>query len=214
MFFARWSQGGPWNSNGIDGTTRWLRRVWTLVLSDEKLGRPTGDILKALRNKVHSTLKSITDDFENFEFNTIISSLMELYNEMNNAYQNGAYGTAEWQEAIDMYLKMLAPVVPHMSEELWHRLGNTESIHLQKWPKVDESALIQDSITLIVQVNGKLRDRIEVSTDIGEDEAKKLPYPAKMLKGSWKAENQRRLSMSKENWLISSYNQKDWHKIS
>ena len=130
--------------------------------------------LRNLRRKVHQTLKAITYDYEHFEFNTIISSLMELLNEMNKAKANGAYGSAEWQEAIDIYLRMMAPVCPHISEELWSRLGKPYSIHQQCWPKVDEEAAKDDEITLVVQVNGKLRDRLTVSPIISDEEAKAL----------------------------------------
>ena len=172
-FYARWELGAPWNSSGIEGTSRWLRRVWSTVLEEEG-GKPDASTLRNLRRKVHQTLKAITYDYEHFEFNTIISSLMELLNEMNKAKANGAYGSAEWQEAIYIYLRMMAPVCPHISEELWSRLGKPYSIHQQSWPKVDEEAAKDDEITLVVQVNGKLRDRLTVSPIISDEEAKAL----------------------------------------
>ena len=125
-----------------------------------------------LRRKVHQTLKSVTRDFETFEFNTIISSLMELMNEMVRAKQAGAYGSLVWNEAVELYLKMLAPIAPHITEEIWSLLGKPYSIHTQAWPKVDEAAAALDELTLVVQVNGKLRDRITVPVDISEAEAK------------------------------------------
>ena len=141
---------------------------------EEEGGKPDASTLRNLRRKVHQTLKAITYDYEHFGFNTIISSLMELLNEMNKAKANGAYGSAEWQEAIDIYLRMMAPVCPHISEELWSRLGKPYSIHQQSWPKVDEEAAKDDEITLVVQVNGKLRDRLTVSPIISDEEAKAL----------------------------------------
>ena len=173
MFFARWDQGAPWNNSGIDGTARWLRRVWSLVLEPgEKATKVDPAVIRSLRRKVHQSLRSITRDFETLEFNTIISSLMELLNEMVKARQQGAWGTPAWNEAIDIYLHMLAPVAPHISEELWKRTGGAYSIHQQAWPKVDEAATAQEEITIVVQVNGKLRDRITVPVDISEEEAK------------------------------------------
>lgn len=172
MFFARWDMGGPWNSSGIEGTARWVRRVWTLVTEPASKGNPPPQVLRALRRKVHQTLKSVTRDFENFEFNTIISSLMELLNEMSKARDQGAWGTAEWDEAVDIYLRMMAPVTPHIAEELWAYLGKPYSIHNQPWPVVDEAAAVEEQITLVVQVNGKVRDRILVPANIGEEEAK------------------------------------------
>ncbi|KXK15983.1 MAG: leucyl-tRNA synthetase [Chloroflexi bacterium OLB14] len=184
MFFARWQQGAPWDSNGIEGTARWIRRVWTLF-TDSASSTPTvdsapsnsdsslDDVKKNLRRRVHQTIKRVTHDFENFEFNTIISSLMELLNEMYKAREAGAVGTPEWNEATEIYIKMLAPVAPHIAEELWtNHLGKAYSIHQQMWPSVDESAAKDDSIEIPVQINGKVRDRIIVPADAGEEEIK------------------------------------------
>jgi leucyl-tRNA synthetase len=176
MFFARWQQGAPWDSHGIEGTARWIRRVWALFTTDNETDKrisPTDEVKKNLRRKVHQTLKGVTHDFENFEFNTIISSLMELLNEMYTAREAGAIGTTEWNEAQEIYLKMLAPVAPHITEELWtNHLGKPYSIHQQKWPQVDEAAAKEDSIELPVQINGKVRDRITVPAEATEDEIK------------------------------------------
>jgi len=171
MFFARWDMGAPWNSTGIDGTIRWLRRVWTLVT--EPAGKPTAspETLKALRRKVHQTLKRVTRDFETFEFNTIVSGLMELLNEMSKSREAGAAGSPEWTEAIDIYVRMLAPVCPHIAEELWTEvLHKPYSVHQQAWPKADEAAAAEDEITIPVQINGKVRDRVVVPADATEEQ--------------------------------------------
>lgn len=173
MFFARWDMGAPWNSSGIDGTARWLRRVWAMAVEQgEKPGSASPETIRVLRRKVHQALKSVTRDFEQFEFNTIISTLMELQNEMFKARSAGAYGTPAWNEAMSIYLRMLAPVAPHISEELWARLGKPYSVHTQSWPEVDEAAAAQDETTLVLQVNGKVRDRLTVPVDIGAEDAK------------------------------------------
>lgn len=172
MFFARWDQGGPWSSGGIEGVNRWLRRVWSIVLEQGSGNRANNEAIRVLRRKVHQTLRSVTRDFIDFEFNTIVSSLMELLNEMVKARQQGAAGSPAWDEAVDIYLRMLAPVAPHISEELWAQLGKPYSIHTQSWPKVDEEAAKENEITLVVQVNGKVRDRITVPADIAEEDAK------------------------------------------
>jgi len=179
MFFARWEVGGPWNSSGIEGNSRWLKRVWATLLEPAK-GGASLEVLRSLRRKTHQTLRAVTYDFENFEFNTIISSLMELLNEMSRTKSGGAFGTPEWNEAVDIYLRMLAPVCPHIAEELWERLGKPYSIHTQAWPEVNEEAAREEEITLVVQVNGKLRDRIQVAPGISDSEAeqKALSSPA------------------------------------
>jgi leucyl-tRNA synthetase len=97
---------------------------------------------------------------------------MELLNDMVKAREAGAGGTPAWKEAIENYLLMLAPVSPHIAEELWARLGKPYSIHTRPWPQVDEAAAAEDQITLVVQVNGKVRDRITVPVDIAEEDAK------------------------------------------
>jgi leucyl-tRNA synthetase len=176
MFFARWEIGAPWDSQGIEGSARWIKRVWTLFTDDTHAlsgtEPPTSEVLKNLRRKVHQTLKRITRDFETFEFNTIVSSLMELMNEMYKAREAGAATSAEWAEAREIYLKMMAPVTPHIAEELWSQLGKPYSIHQQAWPTVDEAATKEDSIELPVQINGKVRDRITVPAEATEDEIK------------------------------------------
>ena len=171
MFFKRWDQGGPWEDT-IDGTVRWMRRVWSFILEPGARGEPSPETIQTLRRKVHQILKSITRDYEVFEFNTIVSSLMELLNEMGKAKSQFTWGTPAWNEAVEVYLKMLAPIAPHISEELWELLGRPYSIHLQPWPEVDEAAAAEEEITLVVQVNGKVRDRIVVPVGIDEQTAK------------------------------------------
>jgi len=172
MFFARWELGAPWNSGGIEGTVRWLRRVWyTLLEPTQMKSTPKPAAIRNLRRKVHQTLEAVTRDFESLGFNTVVSGLMELLNEMTTAKNLGTFGTEAWKEAESIYLRMLAPVSPHIAEELWSRTGHPYSIHEQPWPKVDLEAAQEDRITLIVQVNGKLRDRIIMPVDISEEMA-------------------------------------------
>jgi leucyl-tRNA synthetase len=174
MFFARWDLGGPWNGRGIEGTSRWLRRVWGLFTEDETPGEPSPDTVVRLRRKVHQTLRQVTRDFQELSFNTIVAALMELQNEISQARTQGAAGTPAWIETRDIYLKMLAPVAPHFAEELWERTGHAGSIHLAAWPEVDEQAAAEESFTLVVQVNGKLRDRVTAPAGTAEDELRRL----------------------------------------
>ena len=171
MFAYRWQEGGPWNSQGIEGTVRWLRRTWTLFTDKEEPGSAPGDVRRNLRRKLHQTLKSVTRDFERFEFNTIVSSLMELMNEMYKAREAGAVGSDEWAETQDIYLRMLAPVCPHIAEELWtEHLKKPYSVHQQHWPALDAEAAAEEEITIPVQVNGRLRDRVTVPADASEED--------------------------------------------
>jgi leucyl-tRNA synthetase len=185
MFFARWEMGAPWDSQGIEGTARWLRRVWSLFTDENRSEQTTasGDAKRTLRRRVHQTLRRVTDDFENFEFNTIISALMELLNEMYRAREAGAANTPEWAEATEVYLKMLAPVAPHIAEELWtNQLGKPYSIHQQEWPRVDEAAAKEDLIEIPVQINGKVRDRITVAADASEEDMKSAALASEVIK--------------------------------
>jgi leucyl-tRNA synthetase len=179
MFFARWEQGGPWNSRGIEGSSRWLRRVWNLYMEpaeESATATAAPEIVAGLRRKLHQTLKQVTADFEAFSFNTVVAALMELLNEMMQARTQGAAASPAWSEAKDVYVRMLAPIAPHMAEELWQHLGRPDrdhrdgSVHRQPWPAVDEEAARADEITLVVQVNGKVRDKVVVPVGLGEEE--------------------------------------------
>jgi len=176
MFFARWDMGAPWDSQGIEGSARWLRRAWTLI-TDSTTNQPlaTAEVRRDIRRKVHQTLKHVTRDFENFEFNTIVSALMSLLNDLYKAREAGAAGTPEWREAMELYVKMMAPLTPYVAEELWvNVLGKPYSVHTQPWPVVEEEAARDDEITIPIQVNGKLRDRLTVSADASEAQIKAL----------------------------------------
>jgi leucyl-tRNA synthetase len=182
MFFARWEMGAPWDSQGIEGSARWIRRVWTLFTDPTPPTTAFAYDGRQLRRRVHQTLRKVTRDFENFEFNTIISSLMELMNDMYKAREAGAVGSPEWSETQEIYLKMLAPVAPHIAEELWtNHLGKPYSIHQQSWPVFDEAAAKEDVIELPVQVNGKVRDRITVPAEATEDEIKSAALASEVV---------------------------------
>jgi len=125
----------------------------------------------------------VTRDYERFEFNTIISAQMELLNEMQKAQRAGAVGTPEWQEAIEVCVKLLAPSCPHIAEELWTtRLGKPYSVHQQPWPVVDDAAAREDVIEVPVQVNGKVRGRVTVPVDAGEDEIRAAALASDAIK--------------------------------
>jgi leucyl-tRNA synthetase len=180
MFGYRWSEGGPWMTENIQGVVRWLHRVWSVI----KEGGPAegeGDTgaSRGLRRKVHQTIQSVTADIEAFEFNTIVSALMELTNTMQEA--QGKANVEAWDEAADVLLRLMAPITPHIAEELWAHLGKAYSVHTQSWPDFDAEAAKEDEITLVVQVNGKLRDRITVPAGISEDEAKEKALASEIV---------------------------------
>ncbi len=174
MFGYRWAEGGPWNPGNIQGVVRWLNRAWSLVVEPTS-GFSTAadaDAARMLRRRTHQAIRRISNDLDRFEFNTVVSSLMELTNAIGAARDAGLAGSAEDREAVRSLLLMMAPVAPHIAEELWARLGQPYSIHSQAWPAYDAELAREDEITLVVQVNGKVRDRIVVPADISEDAAR------------------------------------------
>ena len=166
MFIGPWDQGAPWSYQGIEGVTRFLSRVWSLVLEPAGDGGCADDaVVRDLRRAVHAATQAVTEDFEAFQFNTAVAELMTLQNAMTRAKSGGVAHTDAWREACRTLLLLLAPIAPHMSEELWNRLGWEGSVHRQAWPAFDPEALVQDTITMAVQVNGKVRGQIEVPPD-------------------------------------------------
>jgi leucyl-tRNA synthetase len=170
MFIGPWDQGGPWDGRGIEGVSRFLRRALSLVGESDPSGAEADP--KELDRRTNRTIKKVTEDLEAFRFNTAIAALMEHTNHLLAI--KGDVGRERWYEALRTFATVLAPFAPHHAEEMWAAMGEEYSVHLQKWPPWDESLIAAEEITLVVQVNGKLRDRIEVPADIAEEEAKKL----------------------------------------
>jgi len=176
MFGYRWTEGGPWSDENIQGVVRWLNRVWTLV-KETKDSKPNGEFPeqeRALQRKVHQTIQQVSHDLENFEFNTVISALMELTNEISVARDVGLAGSDIFKDAIQHLLLLMAPPTPHLAEELWATIGKPYSIHQQEWPTFDPEIAKEDEITLVLQVNGKVRDRILVPAGTSDEKAREL----------------------------------------
>jgi leucyl-tRNA synthetase len=176
MFFARWELGGPWDSQGIRGSARFVEDVWNLLVEPlpAAAGTASEEEIRGLRRTVHQTIKKVTEDIESFGFNTAIAALMTLRNAMKAAQAAPLAHTPAWNEATTTLLLLMAPFAPHLAEELWHRLGNRTSIHLECWPKWDAEIAAEETITLVVQVNGRVRDRIEVPAGIESAEAERM----------------------------------------
>jgi len=184
MFIGPWEQGGEWNDAGISGMSRWLNRVWNLV-SGEYVEVSPEDRKKAERDLsrlAHQTIRKVSEDMERLRFNTMLAALMEFTNYLTKVREEGAVGISAWNEAIDILLLLLAPTTPHLAEELWQQRGHDYSIHNQKWPKWDEALAKDEEITLVVQVNGKLRHRIMVAASITEAEAKEKALASQKVK--------------------------------
>jgi leucyl-tRNA synthetase len=179
-----------WPDEGVDAiearTFRWLNRVWQLCEENRDvvdIGElATGPAEDALRREVHQTIRVVTEDFERYSYNTAIARLQEL---VNQAYRYkslvGAGNPQVMRELIEALLKMLAPLAPYITEEQWHRLGHDTSIHEERWPTFDPSLATREQTTMVVQVNGKVRDTIEVGVDISEDEMKDLALASEKI---------------------------------
>jgi leucyl-tRNA synthetase len=183
MFGYRWAEGGPWNPDNIQGVIRWLNRVWMLVQQPAEAPDSDADpkARQALQRKVHQTIRQVSHDLEHFEFNTVISALMELSNTISSAREDHLGGTPEYEHAIETMLLLMAPSTPHIAEELWERLGKPYSIHMQEWPEYDPELAKETEITLVVQINGKVRDRIQVPSTISDQAAQQMALDSEAI---------------------------------
>jgi leucyl-tRNA synthetase len=185
MFVGPWEQGGEWNDSGISGLSRWLSRIWNLAVGEYQ-ARPTsaatGEAEKELQRLTHQTIRKVTEDMERLHFNTMIAALMEMTNYLARVKEDGIVGLVRWQETIDNLILLLAPTAPHLAEELWQQRGHAYSVHNQTWPKWDEKLAKEEEVTLVVQVNGKLRDRITVPASVTEEEARRVALESAKVK--------------------------------
>ncbi len=172
MFAFEWQKGGPWDSQGIVGSRRFIEDVWKLSTAEYESMANDADI--GLRRAVHQSIRQVGSDLEAFKWNTAVAALMSLRNELSARRRRQDVSAEVWFEAIETLLLLLAPFAPHVTEELWRRRGYTESIHMASWPAVDEAAAAEDRVTMVVQVNGKVRDRIEVPASIDATAAEQL----------------------------------------
>jgi len=190
MFVAPWEQGGEWDDSGISGVSRWLNRVWNLVLEEYRMETEAvaedrlGDAkaVRHLQRITHKTIRKVTEDMERLRFNTMIAALMEFTNYLSRVKEAGNVSDSDWRGSIDALLLLLAPTAPHLAEELRQRTGHSYSIHNQSWPVWDKELAKDEEITLVVQVNGKLRDRIAVPAAITEAEARQIALERQRVK--------------------------------
>ena len=182
MFAAPPEQSLEWSDSAVEGANRFLRRLWKLTASHLEAGAApaldastlTGE-QKALRRKTHETIAKVSDDYGRRQtFNTAIAAVMELVNELSRFERQGEQCLAVEREALEAAVALLAPIVPHISHELWQQLGHSDAVIDAPWPEVDESALVRDSIEMVVQVNGKVRAKMDVPADADAEAIKAL----------------------------------------
>jgi leucyl-tRNA synthetase len=192
MFMGPWDHGGVWDDNGPFGTYRFLSRVYDLVGEAVAVGESSEAsedherdmAMAALGRNTDKLIVKISGDLEKFRFNLAIASFMEHLNSLNDLKKRApiASSPTEWRRQLNRMLVLLAPLAPHMTEELWHRLGGEESIHLQAWPRPELDDLTDELVTIPVQINGKVRAQLPVPTGTAEAEVLKLALELEQVK--------------------------------
>ncbi len=169
MFMGPLEESVPWDEKGLHGANKWVQRVWRLLMDDNNHLRDRVSTFNdgKLTKVYNQTVKKVTEDYERMHFNTAISQLMVFVNE--------AYKVDDLPvEYMKGFVKMIAPIMPHMAEELWSQFGESDTITYQPWPTYDPKALVEDEVEMIVQVNGKVRAKIKMAKDTDRDEAQQL----------------------------------------
>ena len=175
MFIGPWDEGGPYRPQGIEGISRWLNRVWNLVLDPPQFSGSVDEAAtRNLQRQRHKTVRVVSNDVDSFRFNTMLARLMEFTNYLARAKEAGNVGPTAWREAVETLMLLIAPSAPHAAEELWERTGHPYSIHQQPWPAYDPELAADDMVTVAVQVNGKVRDRLTLPADATEEQARAL----------------------------------------
>jgi len=174
MFMGDYEQGGDWSDEGIVGINRFVNRLYRLYLdfTDDERGKQPGELPDELKYALHYTIQQVTMNLQDMQFNTAISRMMELLSAIQEAVSDGAIPGLH--PALVTFAKVLAPFAPHMAEELWHMISGENlsvSVFDQVWPEYDPEALVKDMVTIVVQVNGKLRDRLELPADVTQEVA-------------------------------------------
>ncbi|MFH2104609.1 MAG: class I tRNA ligase family protein, partial [Parcubacteria group bacterium] len=170
MFMGAFEDTKPWDMKSIRGVRRFLDRVWDLreKVVDDKANETEQKVL-------HQTIKKVTEDIEGFGFNTAIAQMMILVNELSSQEKIA-------KETYSTFVVLLAPFAPHIAEELWEKLGHSDSIFQEKWPDYDSKLIKEDTIELVIQINGKVRDKVSAKAGISEEEALKLAQSSEKVK--------------------------------
>ncbi len=177
MFMGPFDQGGVFKADNLEGVWRFLNRFWSVINDnwvEGKVDRTETSESKAIERLRNKTIKRVTEDLGNFHFNTALAALMECNNALIKQQNEPVARSAAFRQTLETMMQLLAPMAPHITEELWHLTGHTGSIHLTAWPSYDEALTHDEIFTLVVQVNGKVRERFEVPAGISENEVRKL----------------------------------------
>ena len=195
MFLGPWDQGGDWTDTGINGISRWTNRIWDLFQRDpaDLPNAINGSGPNDTRRKLHQTIEKVHTDLDRFKFNTAIASLMEFTNHLSQAWNQQSVDSTLWRECTEKFLLMLAPLAPHLAEELWERTGRPYSIHNRSFPKWDPALTSEETITLVIQVNGRLRDRMQAPASISEEEVRQMALASPRVQAHTQGKTVRKL---------------------
>src|SRR3989442_4735965 len=177
MFMGPFDQGGVFKADNLEGVWRFLNRFWSVINDnwvEGKVDRTETSESSAIERLRHKTIKRVTEDLRIFHFNTALAALMECNNALIKQQNEPVARSAAFRNTLETMMQLLAPMAPHITEELWHITGHTGSIHVTSWPTYDEALTHDETFTLVVQVNGKVRERIEVAADISEQDIRAL----------------------------------------
>jgi leucyl-tRNA synthetase len=178
MFMGPLESTKPWNTNGVEGMYRFLSRIWRLFVQDDGTLNAkivSGDGSDSFQRTWHKSIKKITEDFEALRFNTAISQLMIFVNDAYKAEQLP-------KEAMNDFVQMLSPLAPHLAEELWERLGHKDSLSYASWPIYNEALTVEDEVEIVVQINGKIVDRVSITRDTDENEMQEIAMGSDKVK--------------------------------
>ena len=190
MFLGPWEAGGDWDDSGIQGQWRWLNRVWQLALGDAAFAADAN--AAEIRRETHAMIRKVSGDIERFRFNTMIAAMMEFTNALGRLREAGPVDPEAWDEAIDALTLCLAPSAPHISEEIWSRRGREGSVHEQRWPEWDEQLARDETVTVVVQINGKVREKLALPPGVEQADAEAAARASERVAGQLAGKTLRR----------------------
>ncbi|MFZ0677435.1 class I tRNA ligase family protein, partial [Candidatus Binatus sp.] len=177
LYMSPFDEATNWNEGGIAGPLRFIQRVWTMIRRYVESGSPDGNPTEETQKRAHKTIQLVTDHIERLRFNTAIAAMMDHLNYLAKLKpeEMGRF-TAE------SFILLLAPMAPHVTEEIWRAMGHTKSVHLEPWPKYDPKLVIDETVTVVIQVNGKVRDRLQVPAGSSESDVRNLALNSESVK--------------------------------
>jgi leucyl-tRNA synthetase len=203
MFAFSWEKGGPWDSKGIQGVVRWLHDVWNMVQAGAPQGAGEEKAKRDILRKMHQTIRRVDYSLEKFSFNTAVAALMEMKNSLQKVIREGGLDAATWETVMKTKLLLMAPITPFVAEELWAKLGGAYSIHQQAFPVFDPELAKEEEITLVIQVDGKIRDRLQAPAGISAEQARELALASDKVQAFLEGANPAKVIYIEKSGLVN-----------